>query len=309
MKRLTLVIAGVGACSAVSPVFAQAVQEPSSRAAEAAKQGEDEADIVVTGQRPAGSVIGDIPPEVTFNQADIRSFGVSSLSDLLAELAPQTGSNQGRGGESPVVLLGGKRISGFSEIRDIPTEAIQRVEILPEEVALKYGYRPNQKVVNIVLRRRFRAVTGEVEASAPTAGGQFSPKLDTSYLRIGDGGARLNLSMKYQHSSSLYQSERDIIDQSSRRPYDFAGNIASANGAAIDPALSALLGRDRGRRACLGRRTATDARRLRAGHSQRQRHRPLPHAASRDRRADLQRRAGPHDLRQCLRQLQRHHDL
>ena len=51
-----------------------------------------------------------------------------------------------------MLLLNGQRISGFRELRDIPTEAIERVEILPEEVALKYGYSANQKVVNIVLR-------------------------------------------------------------------------------------------------------------------------------------------------------------
>ena len=250
MRRLALIMAG--ACATVPPLSAQTTGDTARPSAAtnrtapgpgAANGNEDEAEIVVTGQRPAGSVIGDIPPEVTFNPADIRSFGVSSLSDLLDELAPQTGSNQGRGGESPVVLLGGKRISGFSEIRDIPTEAIQRVEILPEEVALKYGYRPNQKVVNIVLRRRFRAYTGELEAAAPTAGGQFSPKLDNSFLRIRDG-TRLNLALKYQHSSPLYESERDIASQTSRRPYDFTGNITSATaGAEVDPVLSALLGR------------------------------------------------------------------
>ena len=199
--------------------------------------------IVVTGQRPEGSVVGDIVPEVTFNPADIRSFGVSSLSDLIAELATQTASGQGRGGESPVVLLGGKRVSSFAEIRDIPTEAIQRVEILPEEVALKYGYRPTQKVVNIVLRRRFKAFTGELEGRGPTEGGQFSPEFDSSYLRIGDFG-RLNLALKYERSTALFESERDIIAQSPRRPYDVAGNITSvSSGAEIDPALSALVGR------------------------------------------------------------------
>ena len=50
---------------------------------------------------------------------DIRSYGVSSVNDLLAELAPQLTSSQGRGGESPIVLLAGKRISSFAEIRDV----------------------------------------------------------------------------------------------------------------------------------------------------------------------------------------------
>lgn len=197
--------------------------------------------IIVTAGKPEGSVVGDIQPELTLTPGDIRSYGVSSIADLIAELSPQTASGQGRG-ESPVVLLNGKRVSSFAEIRDIPTEAIQRAEVLPEEVALKYGYRPNQKVVNIVLRKRFRAFTGELEAAAPTAGGQVSPEVDTSYLRIGDFG-RLNISAKYEHSSLLLESERDLIQQPSRRPYDLLGNITSATSGEIDPALSALLGR------------------------------------------------------------------
>ena len=92
---------------------------------------------------------------------DIRAYGANNITDLLAALAPQTGSAQGRGGGRPVVLLNGHRISGFREIRSIPTEAIERVEILPEEVALTYGYRADQRVVNFVLRERFRALTTE----------------------------------------------------------------------------------------------------------------------------------------------------
>ncbi|MFX5252973.1 hypothetical protein ABTD06_19685, partial [Acinetobacter baumannii] len=80
---------------------------------------------------------GDIPPEQQLGPADIRSYGVNSVAELLTELAPQTYSGRGGGG-APVVLLNGKRISGFQEIRDLPTEAIARVDILPEEVALKY---------------------------------------------------------------------------------------------------------------------------------------------------------------------------
>src|SRR6185295_8866957 len=122
----------------------------------AAEEEEDENAITVTGSRRAlpGSVIVDIAPEVTLGPTDVRSYGVNSVSQLLSELAPQTGS--GRGG-APVVLLNGRRISSPREIADVPTEAIQRVEILPEEVALSYGYPADQKVVNIVLRRRFRS--------------------------------------------------------------------------------------------------------------------------------------------------------
>jgi hypothetical protein len=245
MQRFAVFLLGASALALASSAAAQDAAPPSTAdgPAQPAQVDEEGAPIVVRGQRLEGSVIGDIPPEVTFGPADIRSFGVSSLSDLISELAAQTASGQGRGGESPVVLLGGKRVSSFAEIRDIPTEAIQRVEILPEEVALKYGYRPTQKVVNVVLRKRFNALTGELEAAAPTEGGQFSPEIDSSYLRIGDFG-RLNLALKYQHSSPLYESERDLTAQAPRQPYDLAGNVTSATaGAEIDPALSALVGR------------------------------------------------------------------
>jgi hypothetical protein len=239
MIRLSTKFAGIGGAILASAAHAQAPASPDETiVADAADAGEE---IVVTGRRLEGAVIGDIAPEVTLSAGDIRSFGVSSLTDLIAELAPQTGSTQGRGGEAPVVLLNGRRISSFAEVRDIPTEAIQRVEILPEEVALKYGYRPNQKVVNVVLRRRFNAITAELEGGGPTAGGQFSPEAELSHLRIGDGG-RLNLGVEYERSSALYESERNLVTETSGRPYDPRGNITAVDGGEIDPALSALLG-------------------------------------------------------------------
>jgi len=211
-----------------------------------AAEEEDSEDIVVTGSRRLpGAAIGDIPPEVTLNQGDIRSYGVSSVTDLLTQLAPQTGSGQGRGGEQPVVLLNGHRISGLREIQDIPTEAIQRVEILPEEVGLRYGYNADQKVVNIVLRRYFRATTDEASAGTSTAGGGESGSAEVGLLRI-RRDTRLNLDMKYQTSDSLLESERDILPGVPRRPYGFGGNVSAGSGvpgAEIDPALSALAGR------------------------------------------------------------------
>ena len=211
----------------------------------AAEEDDSEEEIVVTGQRRLpGAAIGDIPPEVTLNQGDIRAYGVSSVTDLLTELAPQLGSGQGRGGERPVVLLNGHRISGLREIQDIPTEAIQRVEILPEEVALRYGYTADQKVVNIVLRRFFRATTAEASAGTSTAGGGSSANGELGTLRI-RRDTRLNLDVKYQASDSPLESQRAIIPGVPRRPYAFGGNVTAASGlpgAEIDPALSALAG-------------------------------------------------------------------
>ena len=199
-------------------------------------------DIVVTGQRQRGAVIGDIAPEEQLGQAEIRSYGVSSIADLLDALSPETASGRGRGGEMPVVLLNGRRISGFAEIRDIPTEAIERVDILPEEVALKYGYRADQKVVNFVLRRRFHAFTAEIDDKIATEGGSNTPQgsVDLLHIRRDD---RINLDLNYQRTSPLYEGERDIAQSVGGLPYATAGNVTAATfGDPIDPALSALAG-------------------------------------------------------------------
>src|SRR5262245_8213006 len=149
---------------------------------------EDEEAIVITGAKPPGSVIGDIPPEKTLDPRDVRATGATNITELLDALAPEIGSARGRGGEQPVLLLNGQRISSFREMRDIPTEAILRVEILPEEVALKDGYRADQRVVNIVLRPRFQSTTALLNGSAATEGGYVAGQADVTRLLIGKNG-------------------------------------------------------------------------------------------------------------------------
>ncbi len=231
-----------------APVAPEAMAEapPADDLVDEGAEDEEGEEIIVTGGRLPGSVVGDIEPEIRLGRRDIRAYGASTIAELIEALAPQTGSVRGRGsGGGPVILLGGRRISGFSEIRDLPPEAIDRVEILPEEVALNYGYRADQRVVNIVLRRRFRAVTAEVEHGLATAGGRSSSEIDLNLLRI-DSKGRWSLDAEYQRDTMLLESERDILLSSPSRPFALgAGNIATfpfVPGGEIDPALSALVG-------------------------------------------------------------------
>ncbi len=199
---------------------------------------EGESDIVVRGAKLPGATIGDIPPEQQLTPADIRSYGVNSVADLLNELAPQTRSGRGSGG-APVVLLNGKRIAGFNEIRDLPTEAILRVDILPEEVALKYGYKADQRVVNFVLRPRFRAVTTELESRFATEGGIASPEGEFNLLRIARN-SRFTLHTSYQNHESITEADRGIILSPSL--FAVSGNVVGLGGGEVDPLLSARAG-------------------------------------------------------------------
>lgn len=170
----------------------------------------DEEPIVVQGARPRGSVVGDIPPQNILDSRDIRATGATSISDILDALAPQIGSAQGRGGEQPVLLLNGQRIASFRELRDIPPEAIERIEILPEEVALKYGYRADQKVVNIVLRQRFRSTTANASGKFASDGGYAAAGVDLTRFMIEKNG-RTTLNFHAEGNNLLTESERNII--------------------------------------------------------------------------------------------------
>jgi hypothetical protein len=173
--------------------------------------GDDEGAIVVTGSRTLpGSAVGDIPPENTLDSRDVRATGATNISELLDAIAPEIGSARGRGGEAPILLLNGQRISGFRELRDIPTEAISRVEILPEEVALKYGYRADQKVVNIVLRNRFRSTAVQVAGTAATEGGYLGGVGDVTRLMI-DRAGRTTFNLHAEGNGMLTEDERNII--------------------------------------------------------------------------------------------------
>lgn len=167
-------------------------------------------DIIVTAPRIEGSVETDLPPDLVLDEEAITSYGASSISDLLSSLSTQTQTGRGRGGGGPVVLLNGRRISGFAEIRDIPPEAIQRVETFPEEVALKYGYSADQRVVNFILKPNFQATTAELQYGGPTNGARASYEAEASWLKIGKTG-RTNVSGQYNRDSSVLESERNIV--------------------------------------------------------------------------------------------------
>lgn len=166
-------------------------------------------DILVTGQRPRGSVTGDIPPERTFGPLDIGAYGAGNIGELIQTLGSQV--NNGRGGTDsrPVTLLNGRRVSSFTEIAEIPAEAIERMEVFPEELALRYGYRANQKVVNIVTFEKFRSQLAQLGYILPTEGGYGTASAQANYFAI-SGNTRFDFGAEYNRSTSLLESDRAL---------------------------------------------------------------------------------------------------
>ncbi|UZK70283.1 TonB-dependent receptor [Sphingomonas sp. S1-29] len=167
-------------------------------------------DIVVTSDRARGAVIGDVPAERSFDMLSVRAFGATDVSELLEAIAPQARSNRGRSDAGPVTLLNGRRVSSFAEIARIPTEAIERMDVFPEELALRYGFRADQKVVNIVTLPNFRSLVTQATALVPTEGGTATGGLTADQLIL-SGDTRLGIGASYNRTSSLLESERELL--------------------------------------------------------------------------------------------------
>ncbi|ABF52356.1 TonB-dependent receptor plug domain-containing protein [Sphingopyxis alaskensis] len=207
----------VAAAAQVGPqAVAALVDQPADQAPPASEAVENAYDdyadgaIVVTAPRLSGQLDTDIKAEAELDEAAIASYGVSNVSELLEALAPQTRSGRGRGSGRPIILINGRRIGGFGEVRNLPPEAIAKVEVFPEEVALQYGYSADERVVNLVLKPDFRQVSIEAEGGIPTQGGRFQSEVEPSFLAITERG-RININAGWESKSMLRESERDLV--------------------------------------------------------------------------------------------------
>ena len=251
MTLSTILLYGL-ASAALDPMTAASagpaipVSSPPEAAAEADPKkpqvkddGPNEVEGLVIQADPRGKVEGNIEPELELNEEEIKSFGAGSIGELLTMLTPQTTSTRGRdGGGGPVLLINGRRISGFQEIQGIPPEAIERFQVLPEEVALNYGYKADQRVVNIILKKNYNALQTQGAVTVATDGGRVSGGGGGNRVNI-NGDKRWNVDVQLSHDPYLLETDRNIGRAPNGQPFDLVGNVASLNGAALDPTISA----------------------------------------------------------------------
>jgi len=155
---------------------------------------------------PRGETVGATAPLVELLPRELESYGADTLSDLVDALKPMTRSS--RGDRQPVVLING-HLAGQIEFQNLPSEAVERVEVLPETVALQYGFSENQRVINIILRADFQAIPARSSDSGATEGGSQTQFADASMVRLGDE-ARGTLYASYKDAAWLRASDRGI---------------------------------------------------------------------------------------------------
>lgn len=225
-------ILGAGCASLSAPTCAQpattSAPQPSASQSTVPAQATDEDDIVVTGKAPRGSAIGDIPPVNVLHSRDVKATGATSFDELLEAIAPQIGAARQSGAARPLVLLNGRRVSSYRELRDIPIEAVSRVDILPEEVALKYGYSPDQKVVNVVLQNHFGETVAQVAANTAAQEGFSGGSGDVTRILLSPT-QRTTVNLHAGSDDILRGSQRSLVQQQ----YESSGT--GATGLLIPP--------------------------------------------------------------------------
>jgi len=222
-------------------------QPPATQEADPADTERHGSEILVVAERIRGQVESPSPPIAVLDEKDIQALGATTLADVLTQLAPQTGSGRGRGGGPPVVLINGQRIGNFREMRNFPQEAIRRVEILPEEVALRFGFPANTRVVNMILKDNFSSKTVEVESAVPTRGGFQTYEVEATALRI-DGPQRLSVTGRIEDSSELTEAERGVLPvntvPSATSQSEFRSLIPDSRDLALNASWARGLGKD-----------------------------------------------------------------
>ncbi|MEP2737192.1 MAG: hypothetical protein ABJP34_12955 [Erythrobacter sp.] len=184
-------------------------QNVGSEANAAEEDGEGE--IIVQAQRLRGQLDVEQAPVLELNEEDIRATGATSIAELIETISPQTTSSRGRGGGGrPVFLVNGVRIGSFRELRSYPPEAIVKVEVMPEEVAQKFGFPPDRRVVNLILKENYSSREIEAEYEQPSQGGYRAGEGEFTLLRINKNG-RTNFNVEVEERTLLTEADRDII--------------------------------------------------------------------------------------------------
>jgi outer membrane receptor protein involved in Fe transport len=210
----------------------------SAQGAEASPAGDDEdenAPIIIIGQR--GSAITDVAPIAELDAEAIAATGASTMAELQQAIRGQT---QSADGSEPIFLLNAQRVSGYQEIGSLPPEAIEKVEVLPEQSALKFGFPPTRRVVNFITKRRFRQIEVKGAAGTSIPWGSATQTANLGLTRLRDD-KRLTTNLEYRRTDPLLHSDRAIRPDTGI-PFDAIGNVTAPNGGEIDPALSAASG-------------------------------------------------------------------
>jgi hypothetical protein len=224
--------------------------------------------VEITGSNIRRSEAETASSVITVNRADIEKSGKSTVAELLQTLAvdnqgsvPTTFGNgfaagasgislRGLGAASTLVLLNGRRMAPygladdgqkqFSDLNVIPTDAVDRIEVLKDGASAIYGSDAIAGVVNIILRRDYVGNTLRFSRGGTE---EWDGKRTTIAFTKGVGNLdtdRYNIlfSIEYKKFDEIWyrdRSDRDYIGRIDLRPWGYSANEALGGTGAIVP--------------------------------------------------------------------------
>jgi outer membrane receptor protein involved in Fe transport len=194
-------------------------------------------DIVVTGSRIERREFEASAPTAVTREADIRRTGESRIFDVLNEL-PQLGIGQGpintnraqgdlggqfvnlRGlgtGRTLVLVDGQRRVSGSTtssalDLSTIPSNLVERVEIVTGGAAAVYGADAVSGVVNILLKKQVNGVELNVRQGLSSRGDTASSSIGAIFGgALGDRG-RFTIGGSFNHDAPVKKADRPFSE-------------------------------------------------------------------------------------------------
>ena len=229
-------------------------------AADAAEQGNP---IIVTGSRIARPELSAANPVITVTNEDIASSGTVNLTDYLQTIPAlqnsfssfdssgdragigTTGLNlldlRNLGAERTLVLIDGRRqVAAFKglqavDINTIPTDLIERVEVLTGGASAIYGADGVSGVVNFVQKKDFEGVTARVQNGISGRGdaGQRLIALTAGH-NFAQGRGNFAIAWEHGEQDRLTQQQRKRYSGTNRTGFYFNPDKISSTGQLVD---------------------------------------------------------------------------
>ena len=200
--------------------------------------------VLITGSRIASAAAESPSPLQILNSVDIAASGATNLQDLLqknptmgtptisrANSNFQTSSAgvstinlRNLGDSRTLVLINGRRfVSGVPgdtavDLNTIPTDFIERVELLTGGASATYGSDAVAGVVNIILKKNFNGVLFDAQTGRSNEGDDFKKKLALTFgTTSADGASNVMGHFGYSKQGAVYSRDRaaSAVDQTS----------------------------------------------------------------------------------------------
>ncbi len=201
--------------------------------------------MAVTGSRIKRTDIEGASPVYVMTSEQIEQEGFVTVFDALATLQQNTGSTQGEaftnqftpaapqlnlrglGPGRTLILLNGRRAadypfpfngqSNFTNLQQIPTAAVERIEILAGGASAVYGSDAVAGVINIITKKQFDGISVTARAGTTTDGAGDSGRVQIVGGLDGDRWSAV-YAFEYFKRDPIFGNDRDYLDERSDFP-------------------------------------------------------------------------------------------